>query len=81
VISVIIPASPILDTVPYCYPGYPLIRYRIKNQKAGANNGDGRDLQITGVHMDRQARESTPFAPAIREVAMKHLSPSEPALA
>jgi acyl-CoA thioester hydrolase len=37
--------------------------------------------EITGVHTDRQARKSVPFAPAIREVAMAHLSPSEPALA
>ena len=37
--------------------------------------------EITGVHMDRQARKSAPFAPAIRNAAMTHLSPSEPALA
>ena len=36
--------------------------------------------EITGVHMDRQARKSAPFAPAIRNVAMTHLSPPEPAL-
>jgi acyl-CoA thioester hydrolase len=35
--------------------------------------------EITGVHMDRRARKSTPFEPAIRNAAMKHLSPSEPA--
>jgi acyl-CoA thioester hydrolase len=37
--------------------------------------------EITGVHMDRQARKSAPFAPDIRNVAMAHLNPSEPALA
>jgi acyl-CoA thioester hydrolase len=30
--------------------------------------------EITGVHMDRSQRKSAPFAGAIREVAMKHLS-------
>ena len=38
------------------------------------------NCEITGVHMDRQARKSAPFAPAIRNAAMTHLSPSEPAL-
>ncbi|MGC0390290.1 acyl-CoA thioesterase FadM [Bradyrhizobium liaoningense] len=33
--------------------------------------------EITGVHMDRQLRKSAPFADAIREIAVKHLS--EPA--
>ena len=36
--------------------------------------------EITGVHMDRRARKSAPFAPAIR-AALKHLSALEPALA
>ncbi len=36
--------------------------------------------EITGVHMDRRLRKSAPFAPAIRNVAMAHLSPSEPVL-
>jgi hypothetical protein len=28
--------------------------------------------------MDRQARKAAPFAPAIRNAAVKHLDPSEP---
>jgi acyl-CoA thioester hydrolase len=32
--------------------------------------------EFVGVHMDRQARKSTPFAPAIRDVAEKHLEPA-----
>jgi acyl-CoA thioester hydrolase len=35
--------------------------------------------EITGVHMDRQARKSVPFAEAIREAASKQLT--EPAMA
>jgi acyl-CoA thioester hydrolase len=34
--------------------------------------------EMTGVHLDRQARKSTPFGPAIRQAAMQHLVPSEP---
>ena len=29
--------------------------------------------EITAVHLDRQAHKSAPFAPAIRDVAAKHL--------
>jgi acyl-CoA thioester hydrolase len=36
--------------------------------------------EITGVHMDRQARKSAPFENAIREIAARHLS-AEPAMA
>jgi acyl-CoA thioester hydrolase len=32
--------------------------------------------EFVGVHMDRQARKSTPFAPAIRSAAEKHLEPA-----
>ena len=32
--------------------------------------------EITGVHMDRLARKSAPFAPVIRNAAMKHLEPA-----
>ena len=32
--------------------------------------------EFVGVHMDRQARKSTPFAPAIRDAAMRHLEPA-----
>src|SRR6185312_905298 len=37
--------------------------------------------EITGVHMDRQARKSALFAPVIRETAMKHLVTFQPAMA
>jgi hypothetical protein len=30
------------------------------------------------VHVDRQARKSAPFAPAIRNAAREHLDPVEP---
>ncbi|MDI1263361.1 MAG: hypothetical protein PS018_08905 [bacterium] len=33
------------------------------------------DLRDHGVHMDRQACKSAPFAPAIRNTAIKHLEP------
>jgi acyl-CoA thioester hydrolase len=32
--------------------------------------------EFVGVHMDRQARKSVPFAPAIRDVAEKYLEPA-----
>jgi acyl-CoA thioester hydrolase len=32
--------------------------------------------EFVGVHMDRQARKSTPFASAIRNAAEKHLEPA-----
>jgi acyl-CoA thioester hydrolase len=35
--------------------------------------------EITGVHMDRALRKSTPFAPDIRDAAAKHLAVAEPA--
>jgi acyl-CoA thioester hydrolase len=34
--------------------------------------------EMTAVHLDRQARKSTPFGPAIRQAAMLHFGPSEP---
>jgi acyl-CoA thioester hydrolase len=37
--------------------------------------------EITGVHMDRQARKSAPFEDAVRAVATKQLAPSESAAA
>ena len=37
--------------------------------------------EITGVHMDRQARKSAAFDEAVRNIAMKQLVPSEPAAA
>jgi acyl-CoA thioester hydrolase len=32
--------------------------------------------EFVGVHMDRQAWKSAPFAPAIRDAAMRHLEPA-----
>jgi acyl-CoA thioester hydrolase len=37
--------------------------------------------EITGVHMDRQARKSAPFGEAIRNAAMRHLVAVEAAAA
>ena len=37
--------------------------------------------EITGVHMDRQARKSAPFEEAIRNTAMKYLAAVESAAA
>ena len=37
--------------------------------------------EITGVHMDRQARKSAPFEDAIRITAMQHLAAVEPVAA
>ena len=37
--------------------------------------------EITGVHMDRQARKSAAFPEAIRIAAMRHLASTEPAMA
>jgi acyl-CoA thioester hydrolase len=36
---------------------------------------------ISGLHVDRQTRKSTPFAPAIRHAAMRHLAPAEDVVA
>ena len=52
---------------------------RLLHEMRNAETGEiAATCEITGVHMDRQARKSAPFAPAIREVAMKHLGPPEP---
>jgi acyl-CoA thioester hydrolase len=37
--------------------------------------------EITGVHMDRKARKSAPFAAAIREAALNQLAAHQPAMA
>ena len=37
--------------------------------------------EFVGVHLDRKARKSAPFAPAIRNAAIKHLDLAEPELA
>ena len=36
--------------------------------------------EFVGVHLDRKARKSAPFAPAIRNAALRHLDPVEPEL-
>ena len=62
------------------YPWHKSIR--LLHEMRNAETGEiAATCEITGVHMDRQARKSVPFAPAIRNVAMAHLGPSEPALA
>jgi acyl-CoA thioester hydrolase len=33
-------------------------------------------METVGVHMDRQARKSAPFAAAVRNAAEKHLEPA-----
>jgi hypothetical protein len=40
-----------------------------------------RPFEITGIHIDRQARKPAPVVPAICNIAMEHLCPPEPALA
>jgi acyl-CoA thioester hydrolase len=37
--------------------------------------------EITGVHMDRKARKSAPFAASIREAALSQLATRQPAMA
>ena len=39
------------------------------------------NCEITGVHMDRQARKSAAFEEAVRNIATKQLALSEPAAA
>ena len=55
---------------------------RFRHDMTNAETGEiAATCEITGVHMDRRLRKSVPFAPDIRNVAMAHLGPSEPALA
>ena len=55
---------------------------RFLHEMCNAETGEiAATCEITGVHMDRQARKSAPFAPAIRNAAIKHLDPAEPAMA
>ena len=54
---------------------------RFVHEMRNAETGEiAATCEITGVHMDRQARKSAPFEDAIRNVAARHLS-SEPATA
>lgn len=52
---------------------------RILHEMRNAETGEiAATCEIAAVHIDRNARQSTPFAPAIRYAAMPHLVPSEP---
>jgi acyl-CoA thioester hydrolase len=52
---------------------------RFLHEMRNAETGEiAATCEITGVHMDRKARKSAPFEEAIRNVAMKHRSASEP---
>jgi acyl-CoA thioester hydrolase len=54
---------------------------RFLHEMRNAETGEiAATCEITGVHMDRQARKSAPFAPAIRNAALGHLD-AEPATA
>ncbi|MGY3693020.1 acyl-CoA thioester hydrolase [Bradyrhizobium sp. USDA 3240] len=51
---------------------------RILHEMRNAETGDiAATCEIAAVHIDRAARKSAPFAPAIRYAAMPHLVPSE----
>ena len=53
---------------------------RFRHDMTNAETGEiAAVCDITGVHMDRKARKSTPFEGAIRATAMKHLA--EPVMA
>jgi len=55
---------------------------RFLHEMRNAETGEiAATCEITAVHLDRQAHRSTPFAPAIREIAAKHLAPSDQAMA
>ncbi len=55
---------------------------RFLHEMRNAETGEiAATCEITAVHLDREAHKSMPFPPAIRETAMKHLAPSEPAMA
>src|SRR6185369_15693152 len=54
---------------------------RFLHEMRNAETGEiAATCEITGVHMDRQARKSAPFENAIRDIAARHLS-AEPAMA
>ena len=51
---------------------------RMLHEMRNAETGEvAADCEITGVHLDRRARKSVPFAPDIRNTALRHLSPAE----
>ena len=51
---------------------------RFLHEMRNAETGEiSATCEITAVHLDRQAHKSMPFAPEIRNAALKHLSPNE----
>ena len=47
---------------------------RFLHEMRNAETGElAATCEITAVHLDREAHKSTPFPPAVREMAMKHL--------
>ncbi|MBA2400261.1 MAG: acyl-CoA thioesterase [Bradyrhizobium sp.] len=51
---------------------------RMLHEMCNAETGEIAAIcDITGVHLDRQARKSASFAPDIRNTALRHLSPTE----
>jgi acyl-CoA thioester hydrolase len=55
---------------------------RFLHEMRNAETGEvAATCEIAAVHIDRAARKSVPFAPAIRYAAMPHLVPSEPVIA
>ena len=53
---------------------------RFRHEMRNAETGEIAAIcEITGVHMDRQARKSAPFADTIRKCAMRQLAVPEPA--
>jgi acyl-CoA thioester hydrolase len=55
---------------------------RFLHEMRNAETGEiAATCEITAVHLDRQAHKSMPFAPEIRETAMKQLAARDPAMA
>ena len=55
---------------------------RFRHEMRNAETGEiAATCEITGVHMDRQARKSASFEEAIRNTAMKYLAAVESAAA
>ena len=49
---------------------------RFLHEMRNAETGEiAATCEFTGVHLDRKARKSVPFAPAIRNAALAHLDP------
>lgn len=54
---------------------------RFLHEMRNAETGEvAATCEFVGVHLDRKARKSAPFAPAIRNAALEHLDPVEPEL-